>query len=346
VGLDQQDEAGNSLLYVAASTGNLEVVQYLVENGVSLGFAEYQPLDYDPLKVAIINNNYDTAKYLLDSGASFNIDEALGYDGSIGDLYVGELFKANDSLQGAAQNGNMEMIHLIEDHGFPMNENTYYRALKAAAINGQLEVMEYFFRKGADPNYVDNRFADNASLLEICASNGNLEAVQLLKKYGATIETDDSDALANAVSAGNYDIAEYLIANRMNINSYSKTHNNPKLFSAWHAASEHGYFDLIKLLLKNGADVNDKYTAMLVCYAKGSTRITKYLIDNGADVNLQQSDGTAALHIAAQNHRTENVRMLLAAGADPGIKNDEGKTALDIAKEAGADEIEGLLNSK
>jgi len=342
--LTQQDEDENSLLWIASSTGNLEVVKYLIESGVSLDFSNYESLLFDPLKISVVNNHYETTKFLLEQGAQFNIDEALGYDGSIGDLFSGKM-KANDSFQGAAQNGNIEMIKLLEDNGFPMDENTYYRALKIAIVYNQREVIKYTLDRGADPDYVDNRFADNDSLLEICATNGNVEILKLLDEYGVTIKTKDSDALANAVDAGNYEIAKYLLEKGMDVNSHRKYDDGSESFTAWFEAGGHGYFDMIKLLLAHGADINDKSAIMLTRYAKGSEHITKYLIENGADVDIRGSENNTALCIAALNHRTENAKMLLEAGADTTLKNDEGKTALDIAKKENAKEIVELLEN-
>jgi ankyrin repeat protein len=129
----------------------------------------------------------------------------------------------------------------------------------------------------------------------------------------------------------------------MAVNACADYHEDSNLFDAWYMASRHGYMDMIQLLAEHGADINDKNTGMLIRYAQGSERITKYLIDNGADVDMQDAIGTTALHIAALNHRTANAKALLEAGADPSIKNDESKTALDIAKDSDAKEIVKLL---
>jgi ankyrin repeat protein len=342
VDINGKDSDGSSFLWISASMGNVGVVQYLVEKGVSLDFSSYSPLDYDPLSIAILNNHYDVAKYLLENGTRFNIDESLGYDGGIGDLGGLHTFP-DDSFQCATYNGNISMVELLEDYNFPMNENTYYRAMKVAVVHGQSKALEYFLEKGADPNYVDNRFADNLALLDICAYEGDLETMKFLYEHGAVVKTDKSDALSDAVDAGNYDMAKFLLDNGMDVNSHQRFDDGSMIIIPWDNATSHGYFNIIKLLLEYGADIDGGHDPMIVTYAQGSERITKYLIDNGADVSAQNRKGNTALHVAALNHRTANAKALLAADADPSIKNDEGKTALDIAKAEGADEIVKLL---
>ncbi|MDR3224699.1 MAG: ankyrin repeat domain-containing protein, partial [Clostridiales Family XIII bacterium] len=282
----QQDKSENSLLWIAASTGNLDVIKYLVENGASLDFSSYDPLDYDPLRISIIGNHYDSVEYMFERGVKFNIDEAIGYDGGVGDI-TSDKMKPDDSFQCAASNGNIKMIKLLEDNNFPMNENTYYRALKIAIVYDQREVIKYILDKGADPDYVDNRSTNNDSLLEICAHDGNVEILKLLDEYGVTINAEDSDALAYAVDAGDYEVAKYLLEEGMDINSHRRYDDGSESFTAWFEAGGHGYFDMVKLLLAHGADINDKSASMLTRYASGSERITKYLIENGADVNIR-----------------------------------------------------------
>jgi ankyrin repeat protein len=85
-------------------------------------------------------------------------------------------------------------------------------------------------------------------------------------------------------------------------------------------ASRSGNREVIKLLLKAGADINlqakDRLNTALIDSAAGKHReIMKDLIAAGADLNLKSRDGQSALIIAVGLEDEESVEMLLRAGA-------------------------------
>jgi len=55
-----------------------------------------------------------------------------------------------------------------------------------------------------------------------------------------------------------------------------------------------GYLDVVKTLLKNGADVNDvndlEETSLHIALGQGHVDVAKLLIQNGADVNAKDKD--------------------------------------------------------
>lgn len=61
------------------------------------------------------------------------------------------------------------------------------------------------------------------------------------------------------------------------------------------------------------------------------------LIDGGADLNLQNNEGSTALHTAAFFCHPEIVKMLLQKGADKTIRNNYGKTAYESVEGAFAE---------
>ena len=131
-------------------------------------------------------------------------------------------------------------------------------------------------------------------------------------------------------------------------------------------AAIRGYYNMIKLLIERGADVNakskDGNTALITATSYGRIENVKLLIDKGADINAKSKNGGTALIWAAKMGRTEIIKLLLEKGADvsakmneymgeegvfqtlaPKAKDKEEKTALDYAKEKGNEEIVKLL---
>ena len=58
------------------------------------------------------------------------------------------------------------------------------------------------------------------------------------------------------------------------------------------------------------------------------------LLEHGADVNVRTKDDTTTLHVAAQNGRLDNTRVLLERGANVG-EGGHGRTASQVASERG-----------
>ena len=104
-------------------------------------------------------------------------------------------------------------------------------------------------------------------------------------------------------------------------------------------AASAGHSDIVKLLIKKGADVNssdkDGITVLMEASIMGHTKIVDLLIDAGAEIDFKSNSQVTALWLAAGENRIEVMKHLLKKGADASIARSDGITALMTASVAG-----------
>lgn len=111
-----------------------------------------------------------------------------------------------------------------------------------------------------------------------------------------------------------------------------------------------GHADAAQLLLASGADPNlpaqnaTKVAPLHSAVAGGKFEIVRMLLANGADVHARQDLGLTALHGAAFEGTEEIIRLLLDHGADPDAKDAAGKTPADIARDRGRENAVEVLS--
>ncbi|MFB7141447.1 ankyrin repeat domain-containing protein [Gottfriedia sp. NPDC056225] len=110
-------------------------------------------------------------------------------------------------------------------------------------------------------------------------------------------------------------------------------------------AAHYGQFEVVKTLVKNGAEINaisnsklsfiPKNTALHAAIAGAKSKeVIDFLLANGADPNLCDREGHTPLHIAAFEGNTAIAELLLKNGAKL-LHNNSGKTPIEIAEERG-----------
>lgn len=98
-------------------------------------------------------------------------------------------------------------------------------------------------------------------------------------------------------------------------------------------ASFYNRVDIVKLLIKRGANVNAKdstgNTPLHAAVQESNIEIIRILLENGADINSKNSFGNTPIWIVNPLQPKEVLHTLLHYGADPEIKNDYNISAAD-----------------
>jgi len=118
-------------------------------------------------------------------------------------------------------------------------------------------------------------------------------------------------------------------------------------------ATETKNYEISKLLLENGADVNagnfeDNTTSLMNCSFNNDIETTKLLLQYNADPDLTNKYGDTALHMACREGYVEIVKLLLEHNANPYIENKfmGANTPLKLALREGHQKIVSLLKEK
>jgi len=84
-------------------------------------------------------------------------------------------------------------------------------------------------------------------------------------------------------------------------------------------ASSNGYKDIVKILLKNGADINTKdgagWTPLIWAIGNQDEKMTSLLLNAKADVNIKDKSNNTPLEIALWSGETDIVKLLKKYGA-------------------------------
>jgi len=194
--------------------------------------------------------------------------------------------------------------------------------------------------KTGDNDQLEQALKDNASLANIKTEQGisllqfaaycrNNAAIDILKKYRQKLD------IFEAASIGDYATVKNLVnKNAKLLNSFSEDG-----FTVLGLASFFGHLSIVKLLLDKGANPNIaannqfKVAPIHSACAISNFEIAKLLIKSGADVNAKQMQDFTPLHSAAHNGQTELAQLLIDNGVDINARTANGETPLFIAQE-------------
>jgi len=149
-----------------------------------------------------------------------------------------------------------------------------------------------------------------------------------------------------AASNGHRDIVNALLKAEAEVNVVGE------FGSAFVLAAKSKHLDVVRLLLRVGADVEqplfDGTTALIYVAGCGDEKLTEELLRHGSDVNHKNSNGSTALYWAAAEGHLSVVKVLVESGAAVDISptSYSGDTPLSIAQKNGHEDVATFLSTR
>ncbi|KAL5499588.1 hypothetical protein EMCRGX_G011033 [Ephydatia muelleri] len=146
-----------------------------------------------------------------------------------------------------------------------------------------------------------------------------------------------------ACTEGNQAAVNHCIRMGVNVNCLGN-------MSALHLASQHGHSEIVRELLKHGANIDaiNRYgnTALHLAILGGHMITACVLIEGNANLNIRNQPGNTPLHLCCKAGYIDLASLLLQNGADSTIQNQNGKTAQMLARSNGCIGIVQLFLNK
>lgn len=192
--------------------------------------------------------------------------------------------------------------------------------LHYASQNNRLDLLEIllpFFPK----NHIDDLDNESMSGLLLAIKHDNFEVIQKLMQMGSNCypESDETKLqylpINYACKFGTYEVVEYLLASSKP-NSTLVNQQDVEGLLPLHVLARSGHYQLIKLLIFYGADVNkldglNKWPPLFYAALEGHVKTTQELVTVGAKLDIVDEDGYNVLYYCVVDGHIEVLNELL-----------------------------------
>ncbi|XRB09682.1 potassium channel skor [Pycnococcus provasolii] len=295
--LQRRNNEALSAMTFAASEGDVETVQSLIHQGLPIDAYDYD--NRTTLHLACAEGKDKVVELLVNEGADVSVKDRWG----------------QTPMQDAINNKFEQIVDILAKNGASVAYADPSGPLCTAAAESDLDGLGTLLDNGVNPDAADY---DDRCALHLASSNGNLQVVEYLLRRGANVNARDrwtGSPLLDAITHGHEICAKLLYANggKMNMDEAAN-----RLCSA---ASE-GDLEVLRLLVENGVPVDegdyDQRCALHLAAAEGQLLAVNFLISNGAQVNVKDRWGGTPLEDALRGDYLSVAVLLQKEGAELG----------------------------
>ncbi len=309
----------NTALFEAVQNNDVAAVRRLIKRGADPDTMNRSDC-YTPLNVAIEERHLEIVRVLLEAGAT-------PVKGIV------------DNLEEAIEDKNVELVKLLLSYGADPNggapiASRVTRPLMEAARVGSMKIVEVLLAANADrtlQNEILQTAADIATQSGFPRIAAKLRQPEhKLSKRKKPLGKENAGSLKLAIERGSVDVVRK-IAEGKDLDCYVEEMNtSPLVYAVWERK-----LDVIRVFFDLGASLSYRTGEFpLEAAARGgSLDVMDLLVRLGADVNQRAPSGATALTSAIKMEEAAAVKWLLDHNADPHGKDHVGRTAWDIMLE-------------
>lgn len=315
----------------AAQLGHTKILTKLFESGATQRpYREAEQEKAEPLYVAALSGQVEAVNILLSQKPDL---EAIS--GKMG----------RNALHVASVNGHGEVVKLLLAAGSDIEalDIQSQPALSLASYFSSYAVIEELASFGC--RMEGCLLSDGTKLshpLATMATHAYFKSAEALLRHGAKTEGPElgfCTPLQCAMSESNLEFCQLLLSHGANPNNAG--FGDPIMG----IAAGNGDFEIVKLLIEKGADVDAVselgWTALHKAAENDRREVQTYLLDRGADVDIQSQSGHTAISLAVSNNHPEVVKQLIDRGANVHLASTNGWSPIQLAYDSG--EITRLL---
>ena len=303
--------SGETPLMTAIDSGNRDAASLLLEHGADVNARERKG-GQTALMWAAANRSAELVRLLVDHRADPRAHSTRGFT----------------PLLFAAQQGDVESGRLLLQAGAEVNDhrsNDRKTALIIAAASGNRDFSVLLLEKGADPDLsddggftalhyaaLDSNGADMVRALLTHDAHPNARTTRDAREYVyAGVNLTGATPLFLAASRGNVETVRALVADGADPfittdNGTAPLHvatwGGSPYFRDWTEDEKKNLFDITKLLVELGSDVNSAgehgWTALHGAAYKGVDAVVRFLVEHGARMEVFDEYGQTPLSIA------------------------------------------------
>ena len=335
--LKEMDENGSTMLHAATKTGQIQIMQYLIDSGIDIDATDLS--GNTALHIAVLNEQKKAVCLLIESKAN----DTILNNKKDAPLHI--LFRSHnkDLIAAFLQYPSIELVITGCRKRTPLHiiaELDNYEALEL--LQNSISLTTIFKEKGSFRLCATDE--DNLTPIHLAARSGSARSLDYMmshcKSHGyppevvlSFLDEENSTPLHAAVDGGHYTVVEVLLKHGSDP-TLIKEDQPPPI----HVACSQGKLDMVKVMVDHfGKQILQSldHFGQTPLHRSASgincTHVISYLMAEGVEVDPVDNQGRTPLVYAIIVGSLSAVKELLSHRADPLIKDQQGLNALHFA---------------